>query len=265
MSTDLDPDLIEKDPDRIRHIFSDIASHYDIANTLLTGGTDFVWRHLTALELVRALRPRMRRGRLQDPPYLLDACAGSLKLGTQIRHQLNGRGRLVGTDFCIPLLKQGHADESDPGIDRVGGDVLRTPFRENAFDVCSIGFGYRNLEDRVDGLMELHRVLRPGGLLAILEFHIPPPSFLQSLYLFYFDNVLPALGALICGTDTGAYNYLNESVHDFPEPDELMDEFAEGGFQTVRHRPMMMGAVHLYILSNEGGKRGSISRDGVME
>lgn len=241
---------MRKEPDRIRNMFADIASRYDLANTLLTGGTDFFWRDRTALELVRLLTKRVRRGPLHDPPFLLDACAGSVKLGRRILKRMNGRARLVGTDFCIPLLKQGHATgNARVETGRVAGDVLRLPFARNTFDACSIGFGYRNLQDRIRGLKELRRVLRPGGLLAILEFHVPPPSLFQSLYLFYFDHVLPRLGSLISGTDTGAYDYLNESVRAFPDPETIREEFASGGFSTVRHRPMMMGAVHLYVLS----------------
>jgi demethylmenaquinone methyltransferase/2-methoxy-6-polyprenyl-1,4-benzoquinol methylase len=251
MSDHLDPDLLEKNPDRIRDMFGDIARRYDLANTLLTGGTDFLWRNRTAIELVRPLRKRIRAGQLQSPPVLLDACAGSMKLGHRIRHHLNGNGHLVGTDFCIPLLKQGREWDPDEHTDRVAGDVLQLPFRTSSVDAVSIGFGYRNLEDRARGLRELHRVLRPHGLLAILEFHMPPPSLIQHLYMLYFDNVLPAIGNLIAGTDTGAYNYLNESVRAFPAPDVIKEEFTSNAYRILQHRPMMLGTVHLYVLSAE--------------
>lgn len=251
MSDDLDPDLLEKDPDRIRDMFADIARRYDLTNTLLTGGTDFLWRNRTAIELVRPLRSRIRDGKLTSPPVLLDACAGSMKLGHRIRRHLDGTGHLIGTDFCIPLLKQGREWDPDEHTDRVAGDVLQLPFRDSSMDAVSIGFGYRNLEDRGRGLAELRRVLRPHGLLAILEFHMPPPSLLQQLYMLYFDHVLPVLGNLIASTDSGAYDYLNESVRAFPSPDVIKQEFTACGYQVLQHRPMMLGTVHLYVLSAE--------------
>ncbi len=229
-------------------MFADIAERYDLANTILTGGTDFLWRNLTAVELVRLLRRRIREGTLASSPLLLDACAGSVKLGKRILHHLKGRGRLIGTDFCLPLLKQGKQNDG-PDIYRVTGDVLKLPLKSGVVDAISVGFGYRNLENRRQGLTEFHRVLRVHGLLAILEFHVPPPSLFRRLYLLYFDHCLPTLGNLISGTDTAAYEYLNESVRAFPEPDKLKEEFSSSGFEVVRHRPMMMGAVHLYLLS----------------
>ncbi len=261
MNDHLDPDLLEKNPNRIREMFGDIARRYDLANTLLTGGTDFLWRNRTAIELVRPLRKRIREGTLSPAPVLLDACAGSMKLGHRLRHHLNGNGHLIGTDFCIPLLKQGRERDPEQHTDRVAGDVLQLPFQTSSVDAVSIGFGYRNLEDRNRGLSELHRVLRPHGLLGILEFHMPPPSLLQRLYILYFDNVLPVIGNLIAGTDTGAYNYLNESVRAFPGPDVVKREFATNGFRLLQHRPMMLGTVHLYVLSADPAEQSERSPD----
>jgi len=247
MPPELDPELLEKKPERIRNMFADIASRYDLTNTILTGSSDTIWRNRTALELAKQLHRRLRDGRLSPPLRLLDACTGTGKLGNRILQHLNVPACGSAADFCLPLLKEGHFSRST--LRPVSADLLRMPAPDNTYDAVSIGFGYRNLADRNAGLREIRRLLHPDGLLAILEFHVPERSPFRRLYLFFFNNVLPMVGSLISRTSTGAYDYLNRSVLDFPTPDELKAEFRQNQFRILTHRPMMMGAVHLYILA----------------
>ncbi len=252
MASDVDPELLEKNPDRIRNMFADIASRYDLANSLLTGTTDALWRNRTAFELTRELRRRVKNDQLSLPLDLLDACAGTGKLGQRILQHLNRPATGYAVDFCVPLLKEGTSTSGpDASLHAFGGDLLHMPVPDNSFDAVSIGFGYRNLVNRKKGLREIRRILRPNGLLAILEFHVPRHSIFRTLYLLYFDHVLPLLGTWISGTSSAAYRYLNESVRAFPNSRELQEEFRENGFGVRLHRPMMMGAVHLYLLERK--------------
>ncbi len=252
MPSEVDSELMEKHPERIRSMFSDIASRYDLTNTLLTATTDTLWRNRTAFELTKELHRRVDDGRLSSPLTLLDACAGTGKLGNRILRHLKRNGIGYGVDFCLPLLKEGdYSNHNEGGIVPFAGDLLRMPVTDRSFDAVSIAFGYRNLTDRRAGLREIRRLLNDHGVLAILEFHVPQRDPVRTLYLLYFNHVLPVLGAWISGTTTGAYRYLNQSVLSFPPPARLKEEFRAESFNVLSHHPMMMGAVHLYLLAND--------------
>lgn len=227
----------DKDSWRIRRMFGRIAPRYDLANRLLSLSVDRRWRRLAKLELEGCLPP---------DPRILDLCTGTGDLALE----LSSLGSVVGCDFSHPMLILGKekASRSTTGhrIAFAGGDALRLPFPGRSFDAVSIAFGLRNLESYRRGLAEMHRVLRPGGVLAILEFTLPTLPLFRSLYLFYFVRVLPRLGGWVSG-HRQAYAYLSRSVRQFLPPADLDRMLEEAGFQQVRHRTLSAGIACLHV------------------
>lgn len=218
-------------------MFGRIAPRYDLANRLLSLSVDRRWRRLTKLELESCLPP---------DPRILDLCTGTADLAIE----LSNLGSVVACDFSHPMLVLGKekASRSADGqrIAFSGGDALKLPFSGRSFDAVSIAFGLRNLESYRQGLAEMHRVLRPGGALAVLEFSLPTLPLFRSLYLFYFVRVLPRLGGWISGHGQ-AYAYLSRSVRQFLSPADL-DRLLEGaGFREVRHRTLSAGIACLHL------------------
>jgi demethylmenaquinone methyltransferase/2-methoxy-6-polyprenyl-1,4-benzoquinol methylase len=174
----------------------------------------------------------------------LDLCAGTLDLGIELTRQPGFRGRVVGADFVVSMLRLGRAKGSPVGA--VGADALELPFPDRAFDGCVIGFGVRNLADLDRGLGEIARVLKPGGRVVILEFSTPRIWLVRQLYHFYFRRVLPLVGRLV-SKHTTAYSYLPDSVSRFPEPAELAERMRRAGFTGVGFESLSAGIVALHF------------------
>jgi demethylmenaquinone methyltransferase/2-methoxy-6-polyprenyl-1,4-benzoquinol methylase len=211
----------------VRRMFDRIAPVYDAMNRLMTAGLDQRWRRIT---VERAVRPGDR---------VLDACCGTGDLAIAAA----GRGgKVTGLDFSERMLDRARA--KDPSIEWVRGDVLSLPFPDASFDAVTVGFGVRNVDDLEAGVCELRRVLRPGGLLGILEI-TRPTGMLAPFYRVWFDNVIPALGRLLPGG--AAYTYLPASVRRFPPPAELAALLQRNGFDGVRFERFAGGIVALHV------------------
>jgi demethylmenaquinone methyltransferase/2-methoxy-6-polyprenyl-1,4-benzoquinol methylase len=218
----------------VRAMFTAIAPRYDLLNHLLSLNIDRAWRR-------RAVR-RLGFERAPGGTYL-DSCAGTLDLGAELARRREFRGRVVGADFVVPMLKLGRGKA--PALRPVGADALRLPFGDGAFAGALVGFGVRNLTDLDAGLVELARVLQPGARLVILEFTLPPAQPLRALYLAYFRHVLPAVGRAV-SKHTDAYSYLPASVTEFPAPDDLAGRLRAAGLRDVGFERLTFGiaAVH---------------------
>jgi demethylmenaquinone methyltransferase / 2-methoxy-6-polyprenyl-1,4-benzoquinol methylase len=218
----------------VRDMFTAIAPRYDLLNHLLSLNIDRAWRR-------RAVR-RLGFERAPAGTYL-DSCAGTLDLGVELARRQGFRGRVVGADFVVPMLKLGRG--KSPAVRPVGADALRLPFGDGAFDGALVGFGVRNLTDLDAGLRELARVLRPGARLVVLEFTLPPAQPMRALYLAYFRHVLPAVGRAV-SKHTDAYSYLPASVSAFPDPDDLAQRLRRAGLRDVGYERLTFGvaAVH---------------------
>ena len=227
----------DRESGRIRRMFGRIAPRYDRANRLLSLSVDRRWRRLTRREL---------EGRLPPDPRILDLCTGTGDLALE----LSGLGSVVACDFSHPMLVLGMEKASrSPAGRRIAfteGDALRLPFPDRSFDAVSIAFGLRNLESYRQGLAEMHRVLRPGGVLVVLEFTLPTSPLFRSLYLFYFVRILPRLGGWISGHGQ-AYAYLSRSVRQFLSPADLDRLLESSGFEEVRHRTLSAGIACLHL------------------
>jgi len=231
--------------ERVRRMFDRIAPRYDLFNDVLSAGIHRRWRE-TAVD---ALDPA------PGAPWL-DLCAGTLDLARVVAARAPG-ALVVGADFSLPMLVHGRAKldptklgRGDAGIQPVAADALRLPFADGAFRGVIIGFGLRNLADPRAGLLEMARVLEPGGRLVVLEFTTPPGRVFRSFYHAYFHHVLPRAGAWISGQPAAA-RYLPDSVSRFPRAAELAELVAACGFERVRYRYLTRGIAALHVGSRE--------------
>lgn len=228
-----------RDAGRISGMFDAIAPRYDLLNRVLSAGFDRRWRR-------RAIRSLA----LRDDETLLDVCAGTADVALEARRGV-GRsraGRVVGVDFSAAMLDLGRRKieaAHEPAVALVRGDAMRLPVRAGGVDAVTVAFGVRNVEDASAACREMHRVLRPGGRLAILEFAIPTLPLVRQIYLGYFTRVLPLLGRLVSRHST-AYAYLPASVTAFPPPARFVDVLRELGFADVVANRLTMGVVYLY-------------------
>jgi demethylmenaquinone methyltransferase/2-methoxy-6-polyprenyl-1,4-benzoquinol methylase len=222
---------------RIRRLFSEIAPRYDLLNHVLSMNLDRHWRRRAVACLGWEGHP--------DGPYL-DACAGTFDLSLELVGQPGFRGRVVGSDFALPMLTEGLPKLADVAVTPVCGDSLRLPFGTDTFRGATVGFGVRNLADLDLGLEELHRVLRVGARLVVLEFTTPPNPLLRQLYLFYLHRVLPLVGRWVSG-HPWAYSYLPASVKEFPGPTQLADRMRRAGFRGASWSLLSGGIAALHV------------------
>lgn len=227
----------------VRDMFGRIAPRYDLLNHLLSLNIDRHWRART----VSHLAPILAR---QGAQVLDVACGtGDLTLALQARSQSSC---VLGTDFSHPMLLAANRKLANSRL--FEADALRLPLAAGSFDLVTIAFGFRNLTNYREGLIELRRVLKPGGTLAILEFSTPPNPFLARAYGFYSRAVLPAVGGMISGSRE-AYAYLPESVRKFPDAQGLAEQMRDAGFDRVRFERMTAGIVALHMGEVLGQRR----------
>jgi demethylmenaquinone methyltransferase/2-methoxy-6-polyprenyl-1,4-benzoquinol methylase len=208
-------------------MFDRIAPVYDAMNHTMTAGLDRRWRRLTVAAVVR---PGDR---------VLDACCGTGDLAIAA---LPVAAEVVGLDFSERMLER--ARRKAPAIEWLQGDVLALPFDDASFDAVTVGFGVRNVEDLEGCLVELRRVLRPGGRLGILEI-TRPRGPLAPFYRLWFDALIPLAGKLLPGGS--AYTYLPASVRRFPGPEQLAAVLGRAGFAGVSFRLLGGGIVALHV------------------
>lgn len=176
---------------------------------------------------------------------VLDVACGTGDLSLAIARET--AARVIGTDFCREMLEIAvrKTSASDFFIPYVEGDALNLPFAEKSFDAVSIAFGLRNLATVEGGLYELHRILKPGGRVAILEFSSPVVPGFRQAFNFYFNRVLPQIGGLL--STRSAYEYLPDSVSKFPDQKHLAAMMREVGFEDVTYKNLTGGIAALHL------------------
>ena len=221
----------------VRGKFGRVAHRYDLANHLLSFNIDRYWRAHT----VRRAREILARPEAR----VLDICCGTGDLVLALAKQ--GRP-VLGSDFCHPMLLAAHAKiaRRRAPAQLFESDALALPVRDASLDLITVAFGFRNLANYESGLIEMRRVLRPGGMAAILEFSQPPNAAFAALYNFYSRRVLPWIGGLISGS-RDAYTYLPESVRKFPTAPQLAAMMRNAGFADVSFEYLTGGIVALHI------------------
>ncbi len=227
------------DPAAVNSMFARIAGRYDFANHLLSGGLDIGWRRCLVKAVAR-----------HAPSDVLDLATGSGDVAFALSRRLPAGTRIVGMDFCQPMLDQADikkaalAPAAQGSLTFRQGDGLALPLPDASFDAVTISFGLRNMADRHRSLCEMYRVLRPGGRVYVLEFS-QPPGWFRPLYFFYLRRLLPLIAGAVTG-DRAAYVYLNETIEQFPGREALTAEIRAAGFSLVQSRGLTIGTVALH-------------------
>ncbi len=222
----------------VRRMFDGVAQRYDLLNHLLSLNIDRSWRRRT----VRRLRPELARPGVR----VLDLCCGTGDLLFALESEC--RTAVLGCDFSHPMLVLARQKAARRGAVAhfMEADALRLPLPDASLDLVTTAFGFRNLANYRHGLAEIARVLRPGGVVAILEFSQPPHPLVSAFYNFYSRRLLPAIGGAVSGSRE-AYTYLPESVRRFPGAEELAGDMQRAGFEHVRFTRMTAGIVALHL------------------
>jgi demethylmenaquinone methyltransferase/2-methoxy-6-polyprenyl-1,4-benzoquinol methylase len=223
---------------RVRSVFASVAAKYDVMNDLMSFGVHRLWKQFTLS--LSGLKPGQRA---------LDVAGGTGDLALGMLRQVGKEGRIVLSDINPSMLERGRDRLLDLGwagnVECLVADAERLPFDDNSFDCVTIGFGLRNVTDKVAALNSMLRVLKPGGQLLILEFSHPVAPGLKPLYDAYSFNVLPLLGRFVAG-DEASYRYLAESIRVHPDQETLLEMLRTAGYGQVRYHNLSGGIVALH-------------------
>ncbi|MCX5752923.1 MAG: class I SAM-dependent methyltransferase [Candidatus Krumholzibacteria bacterium] len=219
--------------------FDPIARRYDLADALLSFGLHFHWKKWGIGRLA-----------LKEGEHVLDVCGGTGDLALLAAARVAPRGRAFVYDFNRPMMRAGRAKVKRSrfagSVLFVEGDAESLSFPDAVFDAVTVGFGIRNLVHLDRGLSEMHRVLKPGGRIMILEFSFPVRAWFRRLYDVYSFRVMPLGARIICGT-AGPFRYLAESIRVFDPPERLADRLKNAGFSDVRFRRLTEGIAVVYL------------------
>ena len=261
--------MLDKSPQTIRRLFDQIAPRYDLINHSLSLGLDFSWRRRSVELVWNDLHG-------QPPGPILDVCCGTGDFSLAWHRKLSQTGDaetgmvpseasdsreansqwcrdrsvVVGIDFSPAMLEIGRRKvrkiHAEKNVVLWQGEALDLPFEDATFAAASVGFGLRNVADPVRGITEMVRVVRPGGVVAILDFDLPRLPLLGPMYRFYLTKILPGVGQGISRNREGAYHYFSNSVLQFEKGESLAEKLRQAGLQDVSFRRMTCGVVSLY-------------------
>lgn len=233
-------DILKKDGADIRRMFASIARFYDLLNRLLSLRFDQGWRRFAVN--VSHLPPNAK---------ILDVCSGTADLAIAYSGAIKGDGRVIGSDFCHEMLRLGNRKINKLGLKNkiclTEADTLCLPFKDNQFHISAVAFGIRNLADLERGIMEMVRVIAPGGKIVILEFSQPIDPFFRHIYYLYFTKILPILGNIISQSRDNAYTYLPASVLSFPDRYILKTLLERCGLSDVKIYSRTFGIVTIHV------------------
>ncbi|MDG9729961.1 bifunctional demethylmenaquinone methyltransferase/2-methoxy-6-polyprenyl-1,4-benzoquinol methylase UbiE [Ignatzschineria sp. RMDPL8A] len=233
-------ETIDKDQkeERVAEVFHSVASKYNVMNDVMSFGIHRLWKN-TTMQLAAA-----KRG-----DQVLDLAGGTGDLTILLSRRVGPKGRVVLSDINSSMLEEGRKRLINKGIvenvefKQINAEHI--PFEDNTFDIVTIGFGLRNVTDKLAALKEMKRVLKPGGRAVILEFSKPTVPGLGSLYDFYSFNIIPKMGKLIAD-DEASYRYLTESIRMHPGQEELKAMMLEAGFDEVDYKNLTGGIVAVH-------------------
>lgn len=224
--------------EQVAEMFDHIAPKYDLLNQVLSLGIHKGWRKKTVKHLL-PLKPRI----------VMDVATGTGDLAIEVVKQLSPE-RVYGVDISDGMMKLGREKVKKINLDQIIsfqlGDSESLPFEENFFDAITVGFGVRNFAHLEVGMKGMYRVLKPGGMLAVLEFSKPHKFPMKQLTNFYYRFILPLIGRMV-SSDRRAYSYLPESIQAFPEGPAFLEVMKKSGFSDVSWQPLTFGVASIYI------------------
>jgi len=223
---------------RVREVFDSVAAQYDLMNDLMSGGLHRLWKRFT-IEL-----SAVRSGQT-----VLDIAGGTGDLAAKFSKLVGADGKVILADINAAMLYVGRDRLIDKGalsnIDVVQADAQFLPFDDNSIDCITMAFGLRNVTDKAKALRSMHRVLKPGGRVLVLEFSKPTSPLLSKVYDAYSFSALPAMGKLITD-DADSYRYLAESIRKHPDQESLLEMVEDAGFVDCRYHNMTGGIVAVH-------------------
>jgi demethylmenaquinone methyltransferase/2-methoxy-6-polyprenyl-1,4-benzoquinol methylase len=224
--------------EQVAEMFDHIAPKYDLLNQVLSLGIHKGWRRKTVKNLV-AIKPRL----------VMDVATGTGDLAIEVVKQLSP-DKVVGVDISAGMMKLGEVKVKEKNLDKIIsfqlGDSENLPFEENSFDAITVGFGVRNFAHLEIGMRGMYRVLKPGGMLCVLEFSKPHKFPMKQMTNFYYRFILPLIGRMV-SSDKRAYTYLPESIQAFPEGPQFLEVMKKSGFSDVSWQPLTFGVASIYI------------------
>lgn len=225
--------------EQVTEMFDTIANEYDGLNRVISFGVDIKWRK----RLVKLVKKK-------QPENILDIATGTGDLAIALAE--TGASEIIGLDISKGMLDVGRkkiiAKNLEKTVQMVQGDGESLPFEKDHFDAITVAFGVRNFEDLDKGLKEIFRVLKPGGILAILETSVPTKTPIKQGYFLYTRYILPLIGRLF-SRDRSAYAYLSESAASFPHGKAFNNILGKIGFIGMENKPQSLGVASIYIAS----------------
>lgn len=223
--------------EKVRSMFADIAGDYDRINSVLSFGIHHLWR-----------KKAVKASGAQEGHSVLDCATGTGDLAIAFKKAVGASGKVLGTDFCAPMIEPAPEKARKAGlhIDFEVADAMDLPYADNAFDIASIAFGIRNVDEPVVALKEMARVVKPGGRVVVLEFG-QPNGLLAGPYNFYSQRVMPAVGGWLSGNKE-AYTYLPRTSAEFPAGDKFLALMQQAGaFQHTEAHKLSGGIAYVYV------------------
>lgn len=222
----------------VRSVFDSVAGKYDLMNDLMSMGIHRIWKRI-ALQL-----SHVRYGE-----KVLDLAGGTGDMTALFRERVGDKGRVVLSDINAEMLKRGRDrlidDGVAEGVDYAQIDAEKLPFPDNSFDCVCIAFGLRNVTHKDEALKSMHRVLKPGGRVIVLEFSEAQGALFKKTYDLYSFKLLPLIGKLVAG-DEESYRYLAESIRMHPNQETLKNMMAEAGFERCEYFNLTQGVVAIH-------------------
>ena len=219
----------------VQKMFDDISGRYDFLNHLLSLGIDLYWR-----------RVLVKRLNISDGQAILDVATGTGDVGFAIlkHYKVN----IIGLDYSFNMVLHAQEKAKNKGFSEdfkfVQGDGENLPFEDNCFDALTISYGFRNIGHFEQAMSEFFRVLKPGGICAVLEFQEPQSKIIKTIYQFYFKHILPRIGAFFARSD--AYRYLPESVQNFLDRKQMVDLMQSKRFSNPKYEDLTFGVSSLF-------------------
>ena len=223
--------------EQVRQMFDSIAPAYDFMNRAMTMGIDIWWRKLAVKRLKRL-----------HPTRLLDVATGTGDFAIQLHRSLQPQ-HITGIDLSQGMLDEAKRKVKEKGLEKdisfEQGDCMALPMQDEAFDAVTVAFGVRNFEHLLQGYREMARVLKPGGMLCVLELSTPTNPIIRWFYDLYTLHIIPAIGTIKSG-DKSAYRYLPQSIAAVPQGDNMLQLMREAGLRDATFKRLTLGVCTIY-------------------